>query len=178
MKKKNENEMINEIERDEKMIKKDFNYPFNFNKTEGQSRRESMADCDSDCSQILGHLFVSGAKIARSIKDLEANGITRIINCSSAAVDNHFISNPKMKYLSLNMLDGKQDDISWFLSDVISFIKEGETVGERTLLHCEKGVSRSCSFAIAYYMWTTGNPNSNSNPNSNLSPNSIGTQAE
>lgn len=28
--------------------------------------------------------------------------------------------------------------------------------GEKTLVHCEKGVSRSCSFIIAYHMWSTG----------------------
>lgn len=61
-----------------------------------------------------------------------------------------------MQYLSLNMVDGRQDDISWFVCDIIKFIEKGRCNGVNTLLHCEKGISRSCSFAIAYRMWKTG----------------------
>lgn len=129
---------------------------FNFRLTEGQSRRGLMADCESECSPIFDFLFVGGAQIARSWKTLEEHGITRIINCSAAVVDNHFLNDPKMKYLSLNMVDGRQDDISWFLGDVLQFIMSGRKAGEKILIHCERGVSRSCSFAIAYHVWTTG----------------------
>jgi hypothetical protein len=129
---------------------------FNFRLTEGQSRRGLMADCESECSPIFDFLFVGGAQIARSWKTLEANRITRIINCSAAVVDNHFLNDPNMKYLSLNMVDGRQDDISWFLGDVLQFIMSGKKAGENILIHCERGVSRSCSFAIAYHIWTTG----------------------
>ena len=132
------------------------NTDFNFRLTEGQSRRGLMADCESECSPIFDFLFVGGAQIARSWKTLEQHGITRIINCSAAVVDNHFLNDPKMKYLSLNMVDGRQDDISWFLGDVLQFIMSGRKAGEKILIHCERGVSRSCSFAIAYHVWTTG----------------------
>lgn len=132
---------------------------FNFRLTEGQSRRGLMADCESECSPIFDFLFVGGAQIARSWKTLEANRITRIINCSAAVVDNHFLNDPNMKYLSLNMVDGRQDDISWFLGDVLQFIMSGKKAGENILIHCERGVSRSCSFAIAYHIWTTGSQN-------------------
>lgn len=129
---------------------------FNFHLTEGQSRRGLMADCESECSMIFDYLFVGGAQIARSRHVLEANNITRIINCSASVVDNHFIDDPRMTYLSLNMVDGRQDDISWFLGDVLQFILNGQKSNENILLHCERGVSRSCSFAIAWHIWTTG----------------------
>jgi Dual specificity phosphatase, catalytic domain len=132
------------------------NTDFNFRLTEGQSRRGLMADCESECSPIFDFLFVGGAHIARSWKTLEERKITRIVNCSAAVVDNHFLNDPKMKYLSLNMVDGRQDDISWFLGDVLQFIMSGRKNGENVLIHCERGVSRSCSFAIAYHIWTTG----------------------
>lgn len=54
------------------------------------------------------------------------------------------------------MLDGRQDDISWFMCEIIRFIEVGRHGKYKTLLHCEKGISRSCSFAIAYLMWASG----------------------
>ena len=129
---------------------------FNFHLTEGQSRRGLMADCESECSRIFDFLYVGGIEIAKSRRTLEAHNITRIINCSAAVVDNYFINDPRVTYLCLNMVDGRQDDISWFLGDVLQFIMSGKRNGENILLHCERGVSRSCSFAIAWHIWTTG----------------------
>lgn len=129
--------------------------PFDFNLTEGQSRRAGMADCELECSEITNFLFVGGASIAASWSVLQERGITRVVNCSASVVSNYFIDNPKMTYLSLSMVDGRQDDISWFVAEVIHFIFNGKRAGEKTLVHCEKGVSRSCSFVIAYYMWST-----------------------
>jgi Dual specificity phosphatase, catalytic domain len=129
---------------------------FNFFLTEGQSRRGLLIDCNLDCSEIFDYLFVGGAEVARSRETLLEKGITRIINCSASIIDNFFVGESEMKYLSLNMVDGRQDDISWFLGDVFHFILSGKAAGEKVLLHCERGVSRSCSFAIAYHMWITG----------------------
>jgi protein tyrosine phosphatase len=134
---------------------------FDFQLTEGQIRRGRMADCETECSQITRDIYVSGYYVAGRLDILKANNITRIINCSSAVVENHFIGIEGMKYLSLNMVDGRQDDISWFLCEVIQFIISAKKAGERVLVHCEKGVSRSCSFVIAYRLWATGTFNYN-----------------
>jgi hypothetical protein len=94
--------------------------------------------------------------VAESRDLLRQNGITRIVNLAPAVVDNHFIDEPGYTYMVIDMLDGRQDDISWFLCEVIRFIEAGRHNRQKTLLHCEKGVSRSCSFAIAYLMWASG----------------------
>lgn len=129
---------------------------FDFRQTESQLRRKGMADCEFECSQIEPFLFVGGYHVAGNWELLKSNGITRVVNCSSAVVSNHFISDPSMTYYSMNMVDGRQDDIFWFLADVIQFVIKGKILGEKTLIHCEKGISRSCSFAIAYRMWSSG----------------------
>ena len=108
----------------EKTRKKDFD----FHLTEGQSRRGLMADCESECSPIFDFLYVGGAEIAKNWNVLESHNITRIVNCSASVVENHFIDNPRMTYLSLNMVDGRQDDISWFLGDVLQFILSRRSV--------------------------------------------------
>ena len=132
---------------------------FDFCLTEGQSRRGLLTGCNSYCTRIFDYLFVGGWEVASSRRTLEEHGITRIENCCASIVDNFFLDEPGMTYLSLRMVDGRQDDISWFLGDVFHFILSGIAAGEKILLHCERGVSRSCSFAIAYHMWITGTIN-------------------
>mmetsp|Transcript_6085 Transcript_6085/g.9944 ORF Transcript_6085/g.9944 Transcript_6085/m.9944 type:complete len:721 (+) Transcript_6085:160-2322(+) len=129
---------------------------FDFSNTEGQNRRDLIASCDSECSLITPFLFVGSSTIAKSKEILNQNKITRIVNCSLCAVDNVFESESDFKYLSLNMLDGRQDDISWFVCEVINFVEIARQEKRQVLLHCEKGISRSCSFAIAYIMWASG----------------------
>jgi hypothetical protein len=124
--------------------------------TESQQRRERMADCEFECSRITSYLFVGGYHIATNREILRQNGITHVINCSAAVVENAFIHDTSLKYLSLSMVDGRQDDISWFLCEVVQFIMKARAVGGKVLIHCEKGISRSCSYAIAYRMWATG----------------------
>ena len=129
---------------------------FDFNNTEGQNRRELLASYEEECSMITPFLFVGGFKVANSLEMLKQNNITRVVNCSLAVVDNVFEYDESIQYLSLNMLDGRQDDVSWFVCEVINFIEIARNANCNTLVHCEKGVSRSCSFAICYIMWATG----------------------
>ena len=129
---------------------------FDFRLTEGQSRRNAMADSEMESSVILDFLHVAGHKVAESYDKVQEHKITRVVNCSAAIVPSYFEHLDDMTYLTLNMVDGRQDDITWFLPQVISFIEEGRQMGKKTLIHCEKGISRSCSFAIAYLMWSTG----------------------
>jgi hypothetical protein len=127
---------------------------FDFNQTEGQSRRALMADFEFECSEILPHLYVGGAKVAGSLETLRRVGIRRIVNCSAGVVPNHFMQSDAFKYMSLNMVDGRDDDITWFVCQVLQFVQAGVAEGIKTLVHCEKGISRSCSFVIAYVMWS------------------------
>ena len=129
---------------------------FDFNFTEGQHRRVLMADCETECSQILENLYVAGATVAADLAELQRNGITHVVNCSADVVEDFFIHLPEFNYLSLNMVDGRMDDITWFLGDVIHFVDAAHKNGHIVLIHCERGVSRSCSFAIAYTMWVRG----------------------
>ena len=156
---------------------------FDFNMTEGQTRRTLMADSEFECTEIFPFLYLAGTKIAGNLEALRSKGITRIVNCCAAAVDSHFLTlhqgqtpeaaqnsdvpivdvltqtpteteNPlEFEYLSLNMVDGRMDDIQWFVCEVLHFIHSGREKNKRTLVHCEKGISRSSSYVISYIMW-------------------------
>jgi protein-tyrosine phosphatase len=126
-----------------------------YKQTEGQVRRGQIVNSEYECTEICPYLFVGGAKVAQSLNILEERGITHIINCAASVIPNYFESSPNICYLSLKMLDGRDDDISWFITDVVQFIYKAMLNGHKMLLHCEKGISRSCSLAIAYHMWST-----------------------
>lgn len=130
-----------------------------FEESEGQIRRNNIADCELECSQLTKFVYVAGQKVAENESILSEKGIKRVINCAAGVIPNYFEKLPSprgLKYLSINLLDGKQEDISWFLCQVIHFIKEGAEMNEKTLIHCEKGISRSVSMAVAYRMWSAG----------------------
>lgn len=116
-------------------------------------RRDNLADVELECSQISKFVFVSGMKVAANYDLLVELGIKRIINCAPIVARNFHEHTGSFKYLTVNMVDGRMEDVSWFVCEVIHFIKEGAQLGEKILIHCEKGVSRSCSMAIAHRMW-------------------------
>lgn len=128
--------------------------PSDFQFTEGQLRRESLSDCEYECSQITKFLFVGGQRVAENLDLLRDKEITRILNCALSVTPNYHEGCTGMTYLSLDLLDGRQEDISWFVCQAIHFVQEGVDRGEKVLMHCEKGVSRSCALAIAYRMWS------------------------
>jgi protein-tyrosine phosphatase len=127
-----------------------------FSITESQNQIKSLNNGENKCSQITKFLFVGDKLVAENLGLLENNNITRIINCSSAAVECSFLNNKKYKYLSLNLVDGRGEDLSWFFCEIAQFILQGKKKCEKILLHCHKGISRSCSFAILFYMLWKG----------------------
>ncbi len=135
------------------------NHNFNSNdfiKTEGQFRRESIADSELECSKISEYLFVSGSRVASSYELLRFYNIKRVVNCCCGVVNRCPLTDHSIEYLSLNMVDGREEDIGWFACELIQFVERGRQLGVNTLIHCEKGISRSCSLAISFIMWDLG----------------------
>jgi len=89
---------------------------------------------------------------------LGQHGITLVINCAALHVPNYFegAAASPIKYRALNMYDTKDntEDVQWFLYEVLGAIEAERTSGGKVLVHCVQGVSRSCSFAVAYLMWS------------------------
>ena len=129
---------------------------YNYKLTEGQSRRGLLADYENECNEILPYLYLGGSKVAESWDAFNRKKITNVVNCSASVVKNHFEDKPGIKYLAINLIDGRDEDIGWFLPTILQFINKAKFRGERTLIHCEKGISRSASYAIAFHMWSTG----------------------
>lgn len=108
------------------------------------------------CSEILPHVFVSGEDVANDREALKKHGITHIINFAGLTCENTFPGD--FEYLKFNLYDSREEDVIWFVYEVIDFIEAARKShnGEgKALLHCVQGVSRSVAFAIAYLMWYT-----------------------
>ncbi|KAE9346028.1 hypothetical protein PF008_g8488 [Phytophthora fragariae] len=120
------------------------------------------------CSEILpGFLYVSNFQVARDAAKLRALGITRVINCCGElkhcedGVEHS--SDSEFQVLKLLLRDDANEDLTPFFPQVMEFIaacrqREGEVngKGDKVLVHCHQGVSRSCAFAIAYVMMEQG----------------------
>ena len=74
-----------------------------------------------------------------------------MVNCAAGSCANHFEG--ELSYLSLHLQDSLREDISRAFYDAIDFIDAARAGGGAVLLHCQHGVSRSATIAMAHLMW-------------------------
>ncbi|MES1915906.1 MAG: hypothetical protein MHM6MM_007789 [Cercozoa sp. M6MM] len=109
-------------------------------------------------STLLDFL-VLGDKYASENKSLlKAHKITHVANCASAVCRDCFAEpdedNWSVRYWSIDLRDsGSDENVLCLLHPFCDFIEEARRQGGRVLVHCEKGVSRSVTMAIAYLMF-------------------------
>jgi len=108
-----------------------------------------------EMSEVAPCLFVGSVVAARSLRLLSAHGVSHIINCCTLENQfEHLEGGPV--YCKLNLSDSLQDlqggKMAKAIRDGVAFIREALTAGGTVLVHCHKGISRSCTLAIAYLM--------------------------
>ena len=104
------------------------------------------------CSEVIrGELFVSGWLVAEDWDQLDSRKITHVVNTACSVSKCPFQN--EIMYLPLSIEDNRTEDIIAYVYPCIEFIESAISAGNRVLIHCMEGVSRSCSIAIAYLMW-------------------------
>jgi len=121
--------------------------------TESARKLKKIRFFSQQCSQVLAHLFVSGDKVAQDREILMQNQISRVLNCASTYLPCHHRNDATIQYYSLPLLDSPTEQISRYFYCVLTTMEEIAQQGQRLLVHCHQGVSRSCTMAIAYIMW-------------------------
>jgi len=103
------------------------------------------------CSKIDDNIFVGSVQIASNKTTLLENNVTHILNCAGVIIPNYFPDD--FVYKTLHLFDGRSQDITSMSYEVLEYIESVLQSGGTIFIHCEKGVSRSCSMLIMYKMW-------------------------
>ncbi|MEO0325323.1 MAG: dual specificity protein phosphatase [Myxococcota bacterium] len=106
-------------------------------------------------SAITPELAVGARPLPEERGALRAEGTTHVCSC----LEGHVF--PKVGFLGrdfetlqLPLRDAMDEDVARFFPDFFAFAREAAQGGGRLLVHCEAGVSRSATLAIAQLMET------------------------
>jgi protein-tyrosine phosphatase len=105
-------------------------------------------NCKHKLCEIVPNLYVSSLQVARDKKLLKANGITHIVNASQCA-NAHDVD---FAYLAIDIDGDEESDINRHFTRVSRFICTALVNRGKVLLHCAEGVSRSATFALAFFV--------------------------
>lgn len=100
--------------------------------------------------QILPHLYLGCRKAALCLPSLREHGISRVLNVTSS-VPNQFEREGFM-YKQIKVEDSHDVNMIQYLPEAFRFIESAKESGERVLVHCHAGMSRSVTVIIAYLM--------------------------
>ncbi|XP_017769908.1 PREDICTED: dual specificity protein phosphatase 10-like [Nicrophorus vespilloides] len=107
-----------------------------------------------DVSQILPYLYLGNARDASDLQLLKSLDITHVLNVSSRRSENEGCDGIIWKRFSV--FDDADQDLTQYFDESFEFIEEAKEMGQRVLVHCQAGVSRSPTIIIAYLMIRNG----------------------
>ena len=102
--------------------------------------------------EIIANLFLGPMETCVSLDALRKNQVTAIVNCCPKIFPN--AHEDHIKYSTIVVNDEDHADILQWLHPATSFIQNrlSSLSGEKCLVHCQYGVSRSSTVVIAYLM--------------------------
>ena len=102
----------------------------------------------NNMDQITDKIWLGNAKSARNVKDLKANGISKVLSImSNPPYIYKETDNILLKYIEI--YDKPRENIIQYFGECLNFIEGNEKV----LVHCIFGKSRSACIVIAYLIW-------------------------
>lgn len=105
---------------------------------------------DNPPSEILdGFLYLGDIENACSLSQLRQYGITRIVSVTTSP---ELGKHDEVKRIFFYIRDAEDEDISVLFAPACDFIAQARKEGQRVLVHCMAGRSRSASLVLAYLM--------------------------
>jgi len=121
--------------------------------TESARKLNKMRLFEGQCSQVFDYMFLSGKIVATDRELLFQKGISAVLNCASTHLPCYHQEDVTLTYFRLPLYDLPTERISRYFYEVLSMMETMEKEGQKLLVHCHQGVSRSCTVVIAYIMW-------------------------
>ncbi|XP_057420318.1 dual specificity protein phosphatase PHS1-like [Lotus japonicus] len=104
-------------------------------------------------SAVTSSLFIGGALAARSVYTLQYLGITYILCLCTNEIGQSESQFPDLfEYKNFSVCDSEDFDINNIFEEACDFIDYVEQKGQRVLVHCFEGRSRSVALVLAYLM--------------------------
>ncbi|KAF2884024.1 hypothetical protein ILUMI_22142 [Ignelater luminosus] len=111
----------------------------------------ALADIDSHpASRVLPFLYLGNSRDAADLSCLQDLGTTCVLNVTSQLPGYH--EECGITYKQIPATDSGQQNLKQYFEEAFEFIEEARKKGARVLVHCQAGVSRSATIAIAYIM--------------------------
>ena len=110
-----------------------------------KNRKALLKKSKDKIDEVTEYLFVSGREPASNADMLKSLQITHIVNCTARTCESPF---KDLTYLNLYLDDTPKSSIDLLLYEVVDFVRRARSEGGKILVHCEAGVSRSCSFVM------------------------------
>jgi len=108
---------------------------------------------DDHLSEVIPGVYISGLGPSRDGKSLKKNKIKTIVCCSDSlkpCFPDHF------KYVVVPVKDSPEVDIVAASREAVAAVATSVSNGERILVHCHCGISRSVSVVILYLIQHRG----------------------
>lgn len=99
-------------------------------------------------SEVTPYLYLGNLKDASDLEALERLGVDHVLNVTS--VEPSYATSPRIIYKQLVAHDNGYQNLKQYFDEAFDFIDSARLGGGAVLIHCQAGVSRSPTIAVAY----------------------------